>query len=226
LLTLLAVIQLRLPLPQTADRTLAPFAASPVNRQALAAVEAWPNWPSATLALVGPEGSGKSHLATLWLGKAGGALWAEQPLESLSQPLLVEDADRLDGETLFHLINMAPRLGGLLLTARDRPLTWAAALPDLRSRLNALTVAELAEPDDAVLAAMLENLFEASGIRPAADVYPYLLRRMERSAAAARAVVHALDEASAAQKREVNRALARELFEPATADMFDDEDAP
>jgi chromosomal replication initiation ATPase DnaA len=217
------VIQLRLPLPQTTDRTLAPFAASPVNRQALAAVEAWPGWPGAALALVGPEGSGKSHLAALWLGKAQGALWAEQPLETLSQPLLVEDADRLDGETLFHLINMAPRLGGFLLTARERPLTWPAAIPDLRSRLNALTVAELAEPDDAVLAAMLENLFEAKGIRPAADVYPYLLRRMERSAAAARAVVHTLDEASAAQKREVNRALARDLLEPATADMFDDE---
>lgn len=217
------MIQLRLPLPQTADRTLAPFAASPVNRQALAAVEAWPNWPNATLALVGPEGSGKSHLAALWLARSEGGVWAGQPFETLGGPLLVEDADRLDGETLFHLINLAPRLGGLLLTARERPLSWSAALPDLRSRLNALTVAELAEPDDAVLAAMLENLFEARGIRPAADVYPYLLRRMERSAAAARAVVHALDEASATDRREVNRALARELLEPATGDMFDDD---
>lgn len=216
------MIQLRLPLPQTTDRALAPFATSPANRAALASVEAWPAWPNATLALVGPAGSGKSHLAALWLVKAGGALWADQPLETLGQPLLVEEADRLDGETLFHLINMAPRLGGLLLTARERPLTWPAALPDLRSRLNAQTVAELAEPDDAVLSAMLENLFEASGIRPAADVYPYLLRRMERSAAAARAVVQALDEASAAEKREVNRALARELFEPTTGDMFDE----
>ncbi len=219
------MIQLRLPLAQSNDRTLAPFAASPVNRQALAAVEAWPNWPNATLALVGPAGSGKSHLAALWLAKAEGGVWAGQPFETLGGPLLVEDADSLDGEALFHLINLAPRLGGLLLTARERPLTWPAALPDLRSRLNALTVAELAEPDDAVLAAMLENLFEANGIRPAADVYPYLLRRMERSAAAARAVVQALDEASAAERREVNRALARELFEPATADMFDDEPA-
>ncbi|MDQ0462841.1 chromosomal replication initiation ATPase DnaA [Caulobacter ginsengisoli] len=217
-----ALRQLRLPLPATAGPARAPFAASPVNRVALAAVEAWPAWPGALLALVGPEGSGKSHLASLWQARAGAQTWDGQPLDTLTGPLLIEDADRLDGETLFHLINMAPNLGGLLLTARERPVSWPAALPDLRSRLNALTVAELAEPDDAVLAAMLENLFEASGIRPAADVYPYLLRRMERSAAAARAVVHALDEASAAERRDVNRALARELFEPANTDMFDD----
>lgn len=202
---------------------MAPFATSPVNRQALAAVEAWPTWPGGVLALVGPEGSGKSHLASLWAARSGANAWrGDEDLTQLGGPLLVEDADRLDGETLFHLINLAPRLGGLLLIARERPLAWPSSLPDLRSRLNALTVAELAEPDDAVLAAMLENLFEASGIRPAADVYPYLLRRMERSAAAARAMVQALDEASATQKREVNRALARELLEPITADMFDD----
>jgi chromosomal replication initiation ATPase DnaA len=222
LITLIAVIQLRLPLPKSAEKAVAPFAASPVNRLALAAVEAWPNWPNGALALVGPEGSGKSHLAALWLARAGAVAWVGQPLEALGGPLLVEDANRLEGETLFHLINMAPRLGGLLLTARERPLSWPSPLPDLRSRLNALTVAELAEPDDAVLSAMLENLFEANGIRPAADVYPYLVRRMERSAAAAREIVQALDDASAAQKREVNRALARELLEPAMADLFDD----
>jgi chromosomal replication initiation ATPase DnaA len=221
-----ALRQLRLPLPATGDPARAPFAASPVNRVALAAVEAWPTWPGRALALVGPEGSGKSHLAALWQTRAQAASWEGQALGDLTGPLLVEDADRLDGETLFHLINMAPRLGGLLLTARERPVTWPAALPDLRSRLNALTVAELAEPDDAVLAAMLENLFEGRGIRPAADVYPYLLRRMERSAAAARAMVETLDEAAAAQRREINRALARELFEDAaTVDMFDDEAA-
>jgi chromosomal replication initiation ATPase DnaA len=220
--------QFRLPLhtPPRWDRES--FAASPTNVQALAALDAWPAWPEGRLALVGPAGTGKSHLARDWAARAGAvvikaAATGQAPLDLAAlrgRPLLVEDADRraspsqeggdvVDDETLFHLINMAGVDGGcLLLTGRLAPVAWEAAVPDLRSRLNALTVARIEEPDDVVLEAVLRRGFEAAGIRPSADLYPYLMARLPRSAPAALAAVAALDEASAAQGREVNRALA------------------
>ena len=82
-----------------------------------------------------------------------------------------------------------------MLTARTPPSQWPAALPDLRSRLNALLVAELHEPDDAVLEGALLKFFRERNIRPGDDLIPYLLRRIERSIPQAQAIVAQLDDA-------------------------------
>jgi chromosomal replication initiation ATPase DnaA len=118
------------------------------------------------------------------------------------------------GEALFHLINMAgARGGGLLLTARTTPQTWPAEVPDLRSRLNALPVAEIRPPDDLVLEGVLRKFFRERSIRPAEDVYSYLLRRIERSVPAALDIVMRLDEAADAEQRDITRLLARQILE-------------
>ncbi|MBV9511355.1 MAG: chromosomal replication initiator DnaA, partial [Caulobacteraceae bacterium] len=131
------------------------------------------------------------------------------------RPVLLEDADRRKSdELLFHLINMAGAPGGgLLLTARAAPSGWETALPDLRSRLNALAVAELPPPDDVVLEGLLRKFFREHHILPSDDLVAYLLRRIERSAPRAREVVQKLDEAADAEQRPVTRALARQILE-------------
>jgi chromosomal replication initiation ATPase DnaA len=215
--------QFRLPLHTPPRWERAAFVSSPTNVQALDALDAWPAWPEGRLALVGPAGTGKTHLARDWARACGAVVIAATstgtaPLDLASlrgRPLLVEDVDRrveghlVDDETLFHLINMAGVDGGsLLLTGRLAPVAWDAAVPDLRSRLNALSLARIEEPDDVVLEAVLRRGFEAAGIRPAVDLYPYLMARLPRSAPAALSAVAALDEASIDQGREVNKALA------------------
>ena len=193
---------------------------SPSNADAVAAVDAWPGWPGGALALVGPAGAGKSHLATIWAEQSGAAPWAADGAVP-SRPVLVEDADRLGSdEALFHLLNSAAETGGVLLTARTRPTAWATGVSDLRSRLNALAVAEIEEPDDAVLGGVLARLFAERSITPPDDLIPYLLRRVERSVPAARALVEQLDEEAAALHRPVTRALAREVLE-ASGELFD-----
>lgn len=190
---------------------------SPANLEAARAVDAWPNWPGKALALVGPPGSGKSHLARIWAAQAGAASYTEGADLSacVGKPVLVEDADRgVPDEGLFHLFNMAGADGGsLLLTARAPPVEWPAALPDLRSRLNSLTVIQLGEPDDELLRGVLEKFFRERNIRPADDIYPYLIRRIERSVPVAHEVVRRLDEAADEKQRPISRALAREVLE-------------
>lgn len=213
--------QLTIPLASPPLHTRAAFAESAANAQALALVERWPAWPGGVLALVGPEGGGKTHLAAIWAQRAGATAWAPGDALPSGAPVLVEDADQAPSEALFHLINRATGDGGLLLTARTRPTAWTAALPDLRSRLNALTVAELGEPDDALLIAVLEALFREKLHRPAPELYEYLLKRMPRSVAAAREMVRLLDQAAGEQGRPLNRLLAKEVLDQ-TADLFDD----
>jgi chromosomal replication initiation ATPase DnaA len=134
------------------------------------------------------------------------------PLGLEGRPVLLDPARDVDDETLFHLINLAQAPGGaLLLVARSAPSSWEATLPDLRSRLDAVISVPMEVPDDAVLSAMLAARFAERGIRPQKDVVPYLVRRIDRSAAAAAEVVERLD----AMHRPVTRALAREVVEGA-----------
>jgi chromosomal replication initiation ATPase DnaA len=222
--------QLRLKLDHPTPFRREDFFSAESTAEALALVDAWPARRGGTLALVGPAGSGKTHLASAWADRVGAKVLSPggaRPMDLSSLeggPVLLEDADRPDlDETLFHLINIAARPGGsLLLTARTPPSAWPAALPDLRSRLNALPVALLAEPDDALLTALLQKFFRERSIRPPEDLLPYLVRRIERSAPAALAIVQRLDERADALQRPVSKALAREILD---SEGVGDEDA-
>jgi chromosomal replication initiation ATPase DnaA len=202
--------QLRLPLQRDPSFRREDFVVTAANAEAVRLLDAWPNWPGGVLALVGPEGAGKSHLANAWAIAAG------------PEALMIEEADRFDEEALFHALNAAPTGQGLLLTSRRRPVAWTAGLPDLRSRLNAISVAELHEPDDALLEQVIWKLFRERNIRPSDEVLPYMLRRIERSVPAARELVGRIDEVADAEGRAVTRALVRQILEneAETPDLF------
>jgi chromosomal replication initiation ATPase DnaA len=209
--------QLRLSLGRPQAYARDEFVVGGSNAHAAAMIDAWPAWHGGTLALVGPEGSGKTHLAQAW-AKAAGAVVLDRAAPDLDaradRPALIEDVDQgVPDETLFHLINLAARAGGLLLTARKVPALWATKLPDLRSRLNALPVAEIEPPDDVVLEGVLRKFFRARNIRPPEEVYSYLLRRMGRSIPDAEEIVRRLDEAGDEGFKPVTRVLARQILE-------------
>jgi chromosomal replication initiation ATPase DnaA len=209
--------QLRLRLGRPASHSRDEFVHGPSNALATQAVDAWPRWPAGCLALVGPEGVGKTHLSRAWAESVDAVVLDRRKPDVAAtdgRPALLEDVDQgVPEEALFHLINLAPREGGgLLLTARTPPTAWPAALPDLRSRLNAVFVAEIEEPDDVVLEGLLRRFFTARNIRPGEDVYAYLLRRIERSAVTARDIVQRLDEAPD-ELKPISRVLARQLLE-------------
>ena len=210
--------QLRLRLRRPASYAREDLVRGPSNAQAIATLDAWPAWPGGALALFGPAGAGKTHLAREWAQRVGALVMdrvVADVASAVGRPVLLEDVDQgVDDEALFHLINMAGRDGaGLLLTARAAPTAWRVELPDLRSRLNALFVAEIEEPDDEVLEGVLRKFFRERSIRPPKEVYPYLLRRMERSIPCAREIVRRLDEAADDEQRPISRLLARQILE-------------
>jgi chromosomal replication initiation ATPase DnaA len=197
------------------------FLEGPSNAMALRLVERWPDWPARVVAIVGPEGSGKSHLADIWANKTGARRLSARALDQTAVPgalatgaLALENvAEPLDEVALFHLLNLAKEdAATVLLTARQPPAQWAIRLPDLVSRLRALPVVELAAPDDALLRAVLVKLFVDRQLAVDESLISYLVARIERSFAAARAAVAALDREALRQRRPVTRALAAELF--------------
>lgn len=214
--------QLVLALDHTVSYARDDFLAGPSNAAALALVERWPDWPNPLMALVGPEGSGKSHLAAMWAEISGARVLAANllgeemlPTSLATGALVLEDleADSLDERALFHLINLAREEGTyVLITARNAPSGFRVGIRDLGSRLRALPAVTLAAPDDALLRLVMVKLAADRQIALEPAVVNYVANHIERSFAAARAAVMRLDEESMRMHRPVTRALAAELF--------------
>lgn len=214
--------QLALALDHTENFAREDFLGGPCNAVALALIESWPDWPDRAVMLVGPEGSGKSHLAAIWAVQSGARFLAARALADVHLPaalatgaLVVEDivAGAFNEKSLFHLLNLAREEGAwLLLTARTAPAGWRVGIDDLASRLKALPLAALAPPDDDLLRSLLVKLFADRQLVVDESLISFVVNRIERSFAAARAAVAELDGEAMRRKRPLTRALAAEVM--------------
>lgn len=199
------------------------FFVSEANAKAFAMLSAPDTWPERKLAIIGPKGSGKSHLARVFEGQTDAVLHKACDLaggfQTAATTVIIEDMERLPRsaeEPVFHLHNNLRNAGGLLLlTSCLPPSRWPIALPDLASRMQATTVAQIENPDDALLSALIMKLFADRQINPQPNLVQYLAARIERSFAAAADIVARLDAAALAQGRKINTALAAELLDNA-----------
>ena len=214
--------QLAFALPHTESLSRDNFLEGPANSAALALIDAWPEWPSRTMLLAGPEGSGKSHLAAIWAEQSGARATSAHTLAAANVPtelatgaLVVEDLREasFDERALFHLLNLAREDGAyILITARLPPSALAIELRDLRSRLRALPVVSLLPPDDQLFRALIVKFCADRQLAVDEQVVSYLATRLERSYAAARQAIELLDSEGLRRGRPVTRALASELL--------------
>ena len=214
--------QLAFELPHTESLTRDNFLEGPANAAALALIDAWPEWPSRIMMLVGPEGCGKSHLAAIWAEEAGARSTTARALASPTVPvalatgaLVLEDLKpgAFDERAVFHLLNLAREEDAyVLITARMPPAAMDVELRDLRSRLRALPSVSLLPPDDQLFRALIVKYCADRQLSIDESVVGYLVTRIERSYAAARRAVELLDSEALRQGRPVTRALAVELL--------------
>lgn len=198
--------QLPLPLPSAASAARDDFVVTSANRTALDRIEAWPQWPAPVLLLVGPQGSGKSHLASILAAKAG----SDRGLE------ILEDVDRHSpgDEALFHLWNRVVVEGRtLLLTGRTHCQLWPITIPDLRSRLRSAPCVELDPPDDGLLLAVIAKHFADRQLQVEPELIGFIASRIERSLGAVAHIVARIDTEALALGRSVTRPFIASLLE-------------
>ena len=216
--------QLGFDLPSVAALGREDFFVSPANAMAVAMIDAWQTWSGHKLALIGPEGSGKTHLVHVWAEAAQALIVEAEDLAASDIPALarhniaVENVPDISGdaqaeEALFHLHNLVLAEGHSLLITADRPAQqWGLTLPDLASRMQGTPAAILERPDDRLLAALVMKLFADRQLSPSPNTISYLATHMDRSFAEARRVVAAIDAAALAEGRAITRSLAAKIL--------------
>ena len=200
------------------------FLTGPSNAAALALIDGWPDWPGRAVVLIGPEGSGKSHLAAIWAQAAGARSVAARAVGGGTGAGRARDR-RAGGRGSRR--PASSRSGRCficsILPARRKPSfcsRHAARPPDGRwpcatsARGSGIAGGRLSPPDDALLRAVLVKLFADRQLAVDESLIGYLATRIERSFAAARAAVARLDREAMRQQRPLTRALAAELLRP------------
>jgi len=194
---------------------MADFVIAPGNRDAVAWIDRWPDWPSHALAIHGPKGSGKTHLAHVWQARSNASFLAHVPAADTALPaaIVLDEPRDWPEAALLHLYNRVREAGGhLLIVSEAPPARWPVSLPDLASRLASIPAVALAAPEDDLLVAVMAKQFADRGLEVNEDVLRYVASRVERSFAMAAEMVARIDRAALAQQRRVTLALAREVM--------------
>ena len=201
------------------------FIVSDSNKDAMAWIDSWPNWPVnfPGLNIFGAPSSGKSHLANIWKSKSNALSINAASLDVLNvRELLIDHknvlVDNFDNswreETLLHLYNFIQELGGSFIVISEQPVSQMdIKLPDLASRVSTLSTVELKKPDDEIIKGVMRKLFKDRQIDVSNDVVNYLCRRMERSFEEVRRLVDRLDKISLSEKNAINLSLARRILQ-------------
>jgi chromosomal replication initiation ATPase DnaA len=214
--------QLVLPLASRTSFSREDFIVAPANKEAVAFIDSWPDWPVNVAALYGPAGSGKSHLASTW--KADPQIVDADALSGSAlarvdhtHALIVEGVGSATTNpardaAIFSLIENASPAAPVLLTGHEAPDAWPVTLPDLASRYASLLAFPLWAPDDAMLTALAHKLFADRQLAVPDAVVDRMLVSLERSPGAIRDFVAAADAKSLAEKRPITTALIQEML--------------
>jgi len=207
------------------DLTLAPdnsasaFVHGVSNAEAVTALADMAGWANNILAIIGPKGSGKTHLGHIWAAEHdaisldGGDGFVPRK-DYRGRALWVDNASSADEYTLFTLINLTitGELQALLLSDQNMPVEWNVQLPDLHSRLKNVQTARLQEPDTDLLSAIITKLFMDRGLKVSDSLIDYLLVHADRSVDSLRNLIHAMDKQAAIEKVNVTRAFAAKFM--------------
>ena len=168
------------------------------NAAAFAALGNHAAWPGHCAILIGPPRSGKSLMARYFAGQGG---------------KVIDDADELDDETMFHRWNAALAGGqSILMLSTKAPAEWNVELADLRSRLGASQLLQIAAPDDELAGQLLLKHLYDRGTSIGPEALSYVVKRVERSHAALEALARQANAVALAEGSAITLPLVRNLL--------------
>ena len=175
--------------------------------------------------LVGPKGSGKTHLAHIWAEANNGVVQEAATLSSeiledieAGHSIALDNIEPCVGDVSREkiLVQICNAVAGghshLLMTTAQDPKLLPYMLPDLKSRLLGGLTTEIPQPDSALLEQIYFKHFSDRQIRITSPMIKYLIQNAERSFAAAQMIVAEVDRSTLVRQKPLSKKIIAEVI--------------
>ena len=183
-------------------------------------LETWPKWEKKIVNLTGEKYSGKTHLSTIFKIKSNALYLHSKNIDNstlkkikLSNSIIIEDLDdKFDEKLLYSIFNLVEQDNKYLLISSNKPInTLSFSLPDLVSRLKNCIVANIEQPDDDLIYAIILKSFSDRQIKLDNKIVDYIIKRIARSYSKMHEFIYKIDELSLKKRKSINFKIIKEI---------------
>ena len=197
------------------------FYLSKSNSNAFNFINRWPDWEKKILNISGEKFSGKSHLANIFKLKSKAFLVRGNKIDNsifkslkLYESIIIDDFEECnEEEILYSIFNLIDQDNKYLLINSLKPINKIKyKLPDLASRSKNCLYAEIENPDDELLFAIILKNFSDRQINIEKKIINFIISRVDRSYSKIDEFIYKIDELSLKKKKPINLKTIKEIL--------------
>ena len=197
------------------------FYLSKSNYNAFNLINRWPDWNKKILNISGEKFSGKSHLANIFKIKSKAFFVKGNNIDNsifkslkLYECIVIDDFDECKKEEiLYSIFNLVDQDNKYMLINSLKPINQISFnLPDLTSRSKNCLFAEIENPDDELLFAIILKNFSDRQIRIEKKIINFIISRIDRSYRKIDEFIYKIDQLSLKKKKPINFKTIKEIL--------------
>ena len=172
-------------------------------------IQNWTKWEKKILNIYGDTFSGKTHLAKIFQNKSKALYLTNNDVNEeifkkikLSECVVIDDFEKIKNENLLYsLFNLIYQDNKYLLILSNRAISDIDySLDDLNSRAKNCIFAQIENPDDDLIFAIIVKSFSDRQIKLEKKFLEYIIKRIERSYGKIYEFIYKVDELSLKKK--------------------------
>ena len=197
------------------------FYVSKSNYYAFQLIEKWPKWEKNILNISGEKYSGKTHLSNIFLNKNGGIKVEEKEINNeifkkfkLYENIIIDSYDnKVDEKLIYSIFNLADQDNKYLIINSINPINKIDfKLNDLKSRSKNCLFAQIENPDDELMFAIILKSFSDRQIQIDKKLIDFIIKRIDRSYGKIADFIYKVDELSLKKKKAISINIIKEIL--------------
>ena len=191
------------------------------NYLAFNLIQNWPKWERKILNISGDTFSGKTHLAKIFQYKSNALYLGHNDINEdvfkkikLNESIIIDDFEKIKNENLLYsLFNLIYQDNKYLLILSNRTISkMNYSLDDLNSRAKNCIFAQIENPDDDLIFAIIVKSFSDRQIKLEKKLLEFIIKRIERSYGKIYEFIYKVDELSLKKKKPINLKTIKEIL--------------
>ena len=191
------------------------------NYLAFNLIKNWPKWERKILNISGDTFSGKTHLAKIFEDKSNALYLDHGEINEdvfkkikLNESIVIDDFEKIRNEKLLYsLFNLIYQDNKYLLILSNRTISKINYnLDDLNSRAKNCIFAQIENPDDDLIFAIIVKSFSDRQIKLEKKLLEFIIKRIDRSYGKIYEFIYKVDELSLKKKKPINFKTIREIL--------------